>query len=170
MRRALPLDRLNPLIHRAAGSIEYAARRWEDSIAPARQALALNPRLSRAHAAIGDAWMLMGRNDDARAEYLEEPVDDFRLAGLALVERRRDDGPAAEAAMKRLVAELGDRVLYQQGQVLAQWGKGDEAIARLERALALGDSGLVYSRNDPFLDPLRTNPRFTKLLNRLGFA
>lgn len=170
MRRALPLDRLNPLIHRAAGSIEYAARRWEDSIAPARQALVLNPRLSRAHAAIGDAWMLMGRNDDARAEYLAEPVDDFRLAGLALVERRRNDGFAAEAAMNRLVAELGDRVLYQQGQVLAQWGKGDEAIARLERALALGDSGLVYSRNDPFLDPLRANPRFTKLLNRLGFA
>lgn len=170
MRRALPLDRLNPLIHRAAGSIEYAARRWEDSIAPARQALAMNPRLSRAHAAIGDAWMMMGRNDDARAEYLAEPVDDFRLAGLALVERRRNDGPAAEAAMNRLVTELGDRVLYQQGQVLAQWGKGDEAVARLERALALGDSGLIYSRNDPFLDPLRADPRFKKLLNRIGFA
>jgi TolB-like protein len=170
MGRALPLDHLNPLIHRAAGSIAYAARRWEDSIAPARQALVLNPRLSRAHAAIGDAWLLMGRNDDARTEYLAEPVDDFRLAGLALVERRRNDGPAAEAALDRLVAELGDRVLYQQGQVLAQWGRGDEAIARLERALTLGDSGLVYSRNDPFLDPLRADPRFTRLLNRLGFA
>lgn len=170
MRRALPLDRLNPLIHRAAGSIEYAARRWEDSIAPARQALAMNPRLSRAHAAIGDAWIMMGRNDDARAEYLAEPVDDFRLTGLALVERLRNDVPAAEAALNRLVAELGDRVLYQQGQILAQWGRGEEAITTLEQALALGDSGLVYSRNDPFLDPLRASPRFTKLLNRLGFA
>ena len=33
MERALLLDRLNPLIHRAAGAIAYAARRWEDSIA-----------------------------------------------------------------------------------------------------------------------------------------
>lgn len=169
MRRALPLDRLNPLIHRASGSVEYAARRWEASIAPARQALAMNPRLSRAHAAIGDACVMLGRNDDARAEFLAEPADDFRLTGLALVERRRGDLPAAEAAMNRLVAELGDRVLYQQGQVLAQWGRGDDALARLERALALGDSGLVYARNDPFLDPLRKDARFAKLLNRLGF-
>jgi hypothetical protein len=170
MQRAVPLDRLNPLIHRANGSIAYAARRWEDSIAPARLALVMNPRLSRAHAAIGDALVMLGRNDDARAEYLAEPVDDFRLAGLALVERRRKDVPAAVDAMDRLIAELGDRVLYQQAQVLAQWGQEDEAMARLERALALGDSGLVYARNDPFLDPLRANPRFTKLLNRLGFA
>ena len=55
MQRALVLDRLNPLIHRAAGSIEYAARRYSSSIPPLQQALAMNPRLSRAHAAIGDA-------------------------------------------------------------------------------------------------------------------
>ena len=169
MRRALPLDRLNPLIHRANGSIEYAARRWQDSIAPARHALGMNPRLSRVHAAIGDALVMLGRNDDARAEYLAEPVDFVRLAGLALVEYRRQDAPAAEDAMNRLVAELGDRALYQQGQVLAQWGRGSEAMTKLEKALALGDSGLVYSRNDPFLDPLRADPRFARLLDRLGF-
>ena len=169
MKRALVLDRLNPLIHRAAGSIEYAARRWEDSIGPARRALSMNTRLSRAHAAIGDALLMQGRNDDARAEYLAEPVEDFRLAGLAVVERRRGDAPAAEAAMTRLVDEHGDRVLYQQAQVLADWRRPQEAFARLERALALGDSGLIYLRNDPFLDPLRGNLRFVKLLNRLGF-
>src|SRR5688572_17781546 len=167
MKRALVLDRLNPLIHRAAGSIEYAARRWEDSIGPARRALSMNTRLSRAHAAIGDALLMQGRNDDARAEYLAEPVEDFRLAGLAVVERRRGDAPAAEAAMTRLVDEHGDRVLYQQAQVLADWRRPQEAFARLERALALGDSGLIYLRNDPFLDPLRGNLRFVKLLNRL---
>ncbi len=169
MERALLLDRLNPLIHRAAGAIAYAARRWEDSIAPARQGLAMNPRLSRAHAAIADALLMLGRMDEARAEYLAEPVEDFRLAGIAIVERRRGDAGAAEAAHARLVAELGDRVLYQQAQVLAQWGRHDPAIAALGRARELGDSGLIYARNDPFLDPLRDDARFIQLLNRLGF-
>jgi hypothetical protein len=53
--------------------------------------------------------------------------------------------------------------------VLADWGRPVDALARLEGALALGDSGLIYARNDPFLDPLRGDPRFGKLLNRLGF-
>ena len=169
MQRALRLDQLNPLIHRAAGSIEYAAANWEASIPPARKALAMNPKLSRAHAAIGDALMMLGRLDEARTEYLAEPVEDFRLAGLALLDWRAGRKADAEKALDQLVTAHGDRVLYQQAQVLAQWGRRAEAIEKLEQALALGDAGLIYARNDPFLDPLRKEARFAKLLNRLGF-
>jgi len=45
----------------------------------------------------------------------------------------------------------------------------DEAFDALERAHALRDSGLIYARNDPFLDPLRGDARFNALLERLGF-
>jgi TolB-like protein len=169
MQRALRLDQLNPLIHRAAGSTEYAAGNWAASLPPARRALAMNPKLSRAHAAIGDALMMLDRLDEARAEYVAEPVEDFRLAGLALVDRRRGRTADAEAAFGSLVAAHGDRVLYQQAQVLAQWGRRTEALGKLEQALALGDSGLIYARNDPLLDPLRKESRFVNLLNRLGF-
>lgn len=169
MQRALQRDRLNPLIHRAAGAIEYAARRWADSIPPARQALAMNPKVSRAHAAIGDALLMLGRLDEARAEYAEEPAADVRLPGLAIVERRLGNAGAAEAALTELVRDFGEIAHYQQAQVLADWGRRQEAIAQLEDALAVGDSGLIYARNDPLLDPLRNDPRFGKLLNRLGF-
>jgi TolB-like protein len=169
MQRALVLDRLNPLIHRAAGSIEYAARNYADSIPPNRQALAMNPGMSRAHAAIADALLMLGRLEEARAEYSAEPVEDFRLTGLAIVERRLGRTDVASAALSRLVAELGDRVLYQQAQVLAQWGDLKGAIAKLEQAYSIGDSGLIYLGNDPFLDPLRGEPQFAKLLNRIGF-
>ena len=67
MRRALVLDRLNPLIHRAAGSILYAAGHYAESIPPAERALSMNPKMSRAHAAIGDALLMLGRLSDARA-------------------------------------------------------------------------------------------------------
>ncbi len=169
MQRSLLLDPLNPLIHRAAASIEFAARNYEASIPPARKALELNPRLSRAHAAIGDALVMLGRLKEARVSYQAEPVEDFRLCGLAILEQRLDNAAAARSTLADLVSRHGDRVLYQQAQVLAQLGEGDAAIARLQQALAAGDSGLIYLRNDPFLDPLRGDPRFLQLLNRIGF-
>jgi TolB-like protein/Flp pilus assembly protein TadD len=167
--RALVLDKLNPLIHRAAGQIAYAARDYGGSLAPLRKALAMNPRLSQAHAAIGNALLMQGRLDEARAEYEAEPVDDFRLAGLAIVEHRLGRVPEARAALAQLVADHGDRVLYQRAQVSAQWGDRDEAIARLQDARRLSDSGLIYARNDPMLDPLRDDARFKQLLAGLGF-
>ena len=167
--RALILDPLNPLIHRAAASIEYAARRYAASIPHARKALKLNPHMSRANAAIGDALFMLGRSEEARAAYGAEPVDDFRLTGIAIVEHRLGNAAAANAARSKLVAELGDRVLYQQAQLHAQWGERDAAIERLEQARRIGDSGLIYLRNDPLLDPIREDPRFNRLLAGIGF-
>ncbi|UNK57873.1 TIR domain-containing protein [Pseudoxanthomonas daejeonensis] len=169
IQHALARDRLNPLIHRAAGSIEYAARRFAESIAPLRQALQMNSHMSRAHAAIGDALVNLGELAQARDEYASEPVGDFQLAGLAIVEHLDGNRGAARKAMDRLVTELGDRVLYQQAQVFAQWGDVEAAIGRLLKARELGDSGLVYARNDPFLDPLRGDSRMRALLDGIGF-
>jgi TolB-like protein/Flp pilus assembly protein TadD len=170
MKRALVLDPLNPLIHRAAGSVEYAARRYEASIPPLRKALAMNPKMSRTHAAIGDALLMLGRTVEARSEFAAEPLADFRLAGLAVAEHRLGNAEAARDAHDRLVAERGDSALYQQAQVYAQWGERDRALERLEEARRIGDSGLIYARNDPLLDPLRDDPRFAALLESLGFA
>jgi TolB-like protein/tetratricopeptide (TPR) repeat protein len=167
--RALQLDPLNPLIHRAAGSIEYAARAFAESIPHARRALAMNPRMSRAHAAIGDALLMLGRFEEARVEFAAEPVEDFRLAGQAMVERKLGNEAAARAARVKLVKDLGDRVLYQQAQIHAQWGELDAAFTKLEQARRIGDSGLIYLRNDPYLDPLRRDPRFGGLLASIGF-
>ena len=169
MRRALVLDRLNPLIHRAAGAIQYAARNYADSIPPAEHALSMNPKMSRAHAAIGDALLMLGRSGEARAAYALEPAEDVSLTGMAIVEWKLGNAQAARAAMTKLVADLGERVLYQQAQILAQWGERDAALAKLERARQLGDSGLIYARNDPLLDTLRNEPRFAQLLASIGF-
>jgi len=170
MQRAVQRDPLNPLIHRAAASVEYAARRYTESLAPLRKALEMNARMSRAHAAMGDALLNLGSLEAARAAYEAEPVADFRLTGLAILEHRSGNSDAARAALALLVAELGDRVLYQQVQILAQLGESESAIERLLKAHASGDSGLIYARNDPFLDPLRGDPRVVGLLAQIGFT
>lgn len=169
MARALARDRLNALIHRAAGTVEYAARRYAESIPPLRRSLEMNPRMPAAHAAIGDALVNLGDLAQARIEYEAEPVADFRLTGLTIVDQRSGRHGGARATFKQLVDDRGDDVLYQQGQVLAQFGDVDAAVVALHEAREAGDGGLVYARNDPFLDPLRRDPRMQALLAELGF-
>jgi hypothetical protein len=76
----------------------------------------------------------------------------FRLTGLAIVEHRRGDDAAANEYLARLVADVGDSALYQQAEVLAQLGRPLDAVAALERARLIGDSGLIYLRTDPAID------------------
>lgn len=166
--RAVALDPLNPRAYRAAGSIDYAARRYVAAMVPLKRALELKPDITNAHAYIGASLFQLGKVKEARDEFLAEPHALFSLYGLAITEKRLGNAAAAEQAMGRLVNELGDNALYQQAQVLAQWGKIDEAITTLERARKVGDSGLVYLATDPMLDPLRREARFVTFAQSLG--
>jgi TolB-like protein/Tfp pilus assembly protein PilF len=166
--RAILLDPLNPRAHRAAGSIDYSARRYARAIPPLRRALQLNPKITNAHGLIGDSLMQMGRLAEARKEFEAEPLPFMRLTGLAIAAWRIGDRAAAQRAFDQLVAELGDSAFYQQAEVLAQWGRADDSIVRLQRARQVGDSGLIYLATDPLLDPIRRHPRFRLLLKELN--
>jgi TolB-like protein/Flp pilus assembly protein TadD len=168
--RALALDPLNPRTHRAAGTVAYASRRYADAVSQCRRALELNPAMSNVHALMGDALMELGRLGEARAAYTAEPHAMFRLRGLAVLEHRLGNRAAAERALAELVSEVGDAAMYQQAEVMAQWGRADEALARLDRARAIGDSGLSLVATDPLFDPLSRDPRFTRFVKDIGFG
>lgn len=168
--RALSLDPLNPRTHRAAGIIAYASRRYADAIPEYRRALELNPKISNAYAFMGDSLMELGKLPEARAAYQREHSAMFRLRGLAILEHRAGNQGAADSAFSELVSEVGDAAMYQQAEVMAQWGRADEAIAKLERAREIGDSGLSYLATDPLLDPISRDPRFLRLIRDVGFA
>ena len=44
------------------------------------------------------------------------------------------------------------------------------ALARLQRAREIGDSGLSLIATDPLLDPISKDPRFQRFVSDLGFA
>ena len=169
LRRAAVLDPLNPRAGRELGLALYAARRFPEAIAAFHGALALSPRMNYAHGYIGHSLLAQGRTADALEAYRAEPEPAARLAGTAIAERRLGDTAAAEAALARLTAELGDSALYQRAEVLTQWGRADAAVDALEQAYGAGDSGLLQLKTDPLLDPLRALPRFKKLLQTMNF-
>jgi TolB-like protein len=168
--QAVALDPLNPRAHRAEGSVAYAARRYSDALAPLRRALELNPKMTFAHFLAGAALVGLGKTVEARKEFEAEPDPEFALTGLAIVERKLGNPAAADKALAQLVARMGDSALYQQAQVLAQWGRNGDALAKLERARQVGDSGLIYVATDPLLDPLRKDQRFSEFMKALHVA
>jgi hypothetical protein len=52
----------------------------------------------------------------------------------------------------------------------AALGETDEAFRWLENAYDQCVEWMIYTNIDPRLDPLRADPRFSELLERLGFA
>lgn len=170
IRRAAELDPLNARAFRQVGEVEYCAREWAASIPPVQKALSLNPDMSVAHAAIAFSQIMLGDLAAAARELEQEKSGLFRHTGLAILALRQDREQDAERHRAALVAENGDNSFYQQAEVLAQWGKLPDALAMLEMAHRTADSGLIYLRNDPFVDPLRKEPRFIALSEALGFV
>ena len=168
--RAVALDPLNSRSHRAAGMIGYSTRDNDGAIVHLRRALELNPAMANAHAILGNCLMELGQNDAAREALTLEKSAMFRLTGLAILEHRAGNRVAAERAFEGLVSEVGDAALYQQAEVMAQWGRLDEAMAKLAKARSVGDSGLTLIASDPMLAPLQRDPRFKAFVRDLGFA
>ena len=166
--RAVLLDPLNPRAFRAQGSVAYAARRYADALPPLRRALQLNPKMTFAHSLAGNSLLGLGRTSDAIKEFEAEPEPQFRLPGLAIAQYRLGNRAAAEKAFADLQSQVGDAALYQQAEVLAQWGRRDESLEKLARAREVGDSGLTYAATDVMLDPLRQDARFQRFINALN--
>ncbi|MEO1221969.1 MAG: hypothetical protein AAFY42_11540, partial [Pseudomonadota bacterium] len=167
--RAERLDPLNGGVFRADAVLEFAARDYPAAARAARRALVLNEGISIANRILGDVARFDGRLEDARRLYEIEPSTLSRLPSLAILEAQEGNREAAEQAFAEMLERFGDNSLYQQAQVLAQWGQSGEAIATLEKALAIGDAGLVLSRSDQNLDPIRQDRSFVAIQKRLGF-
>ena len=170
MARAATLDPLNANTLRLVGEVEFSAGRYAEAIAAIQRALAINPRLAVANATIGASQLQLGDIKAAEASFRAEPNSLFSLPGLAIILQRTGRKAEAETALATLVAQHGDNSLYQQAQVLAQWGDTTTALARLAQARRQRDAGLALLRNDPMLAPLRAKPEFIALSNSLGFV
>lgn len=166
--RAVLLDPLNARAFRAQGSVAYAGRRFADALPPLKRALQLNPKMSFAHSLVGNSLLGLDRTAEAIKEFEAEPEAQFRLTGLAIAERRQGNQPAADKAFADLQSQVGDAAVYQQAEVMAQWGRAAEAFQKLGRALEVGNSGLTYAPTDVMLDPIRQDQQFARIIKALN--
>ena len=167
--RLIALDPLEGVNYTLRADVLLALRQYPQAIQAARRSLELKPR-PYPHQQIGDALVLMNQPVEARAEYQEVPADDvFRMAGEAIIEARARNPAAVERIVAQMRESFGDAASYNYAQVHAQAGDRDRAFAALNKALKVKDPGLTGLRTDPFMDPIRRDPRYDALLKQLNF-
>ncbi|GLQ20936.1 TIR domain-containing protein [Algimonas porphyrae] len=166
--KVLELDPLNARAFRSAAFIALLARDYDLTIRRVEQALALNPTLASAYYAMACAYHAKGDWAEAHAAFEKEPVPLFSRVGQAITLDKRAGRTAAQPVYDAIVSEYGDSSLYQQAQILAQWGESDAAITVLQRAFAESDPGVLLATNDVMLDPIRNRPEFGPLIATLA--
>jgi serine/threonine-protein kinase len=175
----LEILRIDPLWVKARqdrGSILSAAGRYEEAVREVMKALELDPHFPVAHYVLGISYLGLGRYD-AAVESLEASVKygegaSFFRASLATALAYSGRKAEAEAI---LAAMMASKPRDYVPAVLFSWihialGDFDTAFGCLEEALAERSAMLLSAPSFSFFDPVRWDPRFAQLLDRMGLT
>ena len=166
--RAIGLDPLNPTAGWLQSWLLFFGRRYEASLEAGHRTLAIAPENIGARGIVGWSLLMLGRTDEALSELRKLPADDYRrLVGEGVIAARSGRKTEALRALREIESRYGDAANYQYAQIYAQLGMVDQGIRALDGAWLKRDPGLGSIRADPFLDPLRRDPRFSVIAARV---
>lgn len=146
-----------------------AANRLDEAEQSLRGALELSEQFSSGWYWLGVVLLRKGESHAALEAMQKEPVESWRLPGLALAYHALGQKAESAAALGQATARYGSSMAYQIAQDHAFRGEADQAFAWLERAHRQRDAGLAYFlRTDPLLGNVRNDPRYRALLQDLN--
>ena len=160
---ALALDPLNSGSHSAHVSVLFNARRYEEAVRYSLKLKQESPELFDFPPLLGRALLMLGRTKEAAAALADN------ITGQALLAARSGNRDLALAKLAELRQQGGDLGNFQYGSIYAQLGDKEAAFAALDRAWEVRDSSLLGIKVNPFLDPLRSDHRYTTLVKKVGF-
>ncbi|HZJ00982.1 MAG TPA: tetratricopeptide repeat protein, partial [Gemmatimonadaceae bacterium] len=174
--KSVALDPVSMLAYTGSGDAYYFARQYEKSVLNYRLALELDRRFDGAHSGLARSLEALGQFDEARAEYEEcrrlsdaVTVADFGLAHLAQAmgneaEARRILDEMTEARKVRVISAFSIATLH------ASLGDVDDAFEWLETGVKEKSPSLLLLRVHPRLDPIRNDPRYWPLVEKVGLG
>ena len=175
IRRALELDPLSVLAYMTASDVLWFSRQYGQAITQLHEALDLFPNDPMALSRLGRNYEQKGMFTEAigEAERAVTLSPDFIEHYWMLGHAYATAGKTAEArkvlddlhtlAEKQYVLPFGFAVIH------TGLGENDEALEWLERAYQDRNGWMAFLQVVPWLDPLRSDPRFQDLLRRMNF-
>jgi TolB-like protein/Tfp pilus assembly protein PilF len=173
MRRAQELDPLSLIINANVGKAYFNARRYDEAIEQLRKTLEIDQGFFVAHHYLGSAYAMKGAFSEALSEYqkahqLNDDPHVVALTGrLYAVSGKRAEALKTLAQLKSIAREryVPD---YSIALVYAGLGEKDQAFELLEKSYRDHTVDMLTIYYDPLIDNLRSDPRFTDLLRRVG--
>ncbi len=169
-RQAVALDPVNAQVRVYLANALLQARRPAETRAEYERVAELNPSTPWAFAGRGMAYLFEGKNAEALAAAEHETSEFARLVVSAVALWNLHRKEESDAALATLIKDDGDVGAFQIAEVYSGRGDNDQAFAWLDRARRQQDGGLAYFPNDPLLDPLRPDPRWTTFQRSMGWA
>jgi TolB-like protein/Flp pilus assembly protein TadD len=172
LKRAIELDPLSLVINTDLGNAYIYARRYDEAIEQLRKTLEMDPGFYYAHWNLGSALAAKGDLRAAIGEYQNALAlsGDPRLLGL-LAYAYGSSGNKAEAMkiLDQLTALSRQRFVSVFSFALVYLGLGEknQALHFLEKSYEDRDVGIALIKIHPFLDPLRGDPRFEALVEKI---
>lgn len=174
-KRSVELDPYSVPINSNLAVIYYLARRPDDAIVAGRRAVELDRGIPIGHQRLGWAYEQKGMFPEAIAEFQAavNQSNHVPLAVASLAHAYALSGNKTDA--KRLFAELEEKSKkqfispYLLAIVQVALDQKQRAMELLEEAYIVNSIDLVQAKVDPKLDPLRDDPRFQKLMKKIGF-
>jgi eukaryotic-like serine/threonine-protein kinase len=176
IKKAQQLDPLAVPVTRAAGWVLYFARRYPEAEEELRKALAMNADFLGARLVLWWVQVVQQEFDEAIADIKREmdkpglkTVKKLMLAYVNAAAGNRDEASGLLWELEaKLVSE--SRLALMAAMVYAALGEKDRAFERLQLAFQIREPGLLFLKVAPWAEPLRSDPRYGALLERLGLG
>lgn len=173
--RAVELDPLYPHAHDTLAAAAFISGEYGRALEECHKILELTPNGPGGQACMAQDLMYTGRFKEALSDLDKGIALTHRGPGFlslsAIAYARLGQMQQANKLVEEIEAD-GKRQHVSPGflaQAFAAMGKEKEAMDDLEECYKLHDTALVSLKIDPFWDPLRSDPRFQKLLREMNF-
>jgi TolB-like protein/Tfp pilus assembly protein PilF len=176
LKRAQELDPLSLVINSVLGFAFDTVGKSDEAIAQLRKTIEIDPNFGNTYGLLGNVLEHHGQLKEAIAEYEknvslgEDPIALAQLAGAYFLADRKQEAQQLWDKLKSL-SERQYVPAYSMAVVQLAFGNKDEAIRLLEKSYEdhapFDSADLGWILVDHRLDPLRSDPRFKKLITQI---